>query len=857
MEGGVAGPQPQEGSYTQPHRNLSTHDAPSAEDTGYGQHPYSADAAQQQSQARDSGVHDRDDLGSAGEANYDRPYEGQGGHDESYDTQGSYDRGYAGQHSQGRPAAEGGSYHQPQPDPSDEAAASAAAQPQASMGSVSNPYLNQGGPGYDAHLNQGGSDYEERQGSGYNTHLNRGDSGCDDRGQPGYDTHQNTSGSAYDQGSYTHGADKEGPGASDRTGGVPVASRDQEPSKHESGERQFLPHPSIGSGFTGSYTIRRRTEDSHDSGTWFQPQGLEPAPQPHLAGHVHQQAEPQYRHHSQQQPQDQQVAHERDQFDVAPSQHEPSYDEDQPPSQRSELGYSQYVERPRQDQQAAPQGDQFEDAPSQYQPSHGEYGQGQPLSQQQAEPQHSQYQHEPSSYQQQQQQQPSYNEFQLQAQQAEPEYTQYQEEGARQQLSASPLYRQEQQHVHSPGEHGATPQPGPYTQEPQRQELPGQQYPYDQVAPLSQHEGFDLGQPQQESSQYGQQHQGAAQQQDVQPPNRHYGRGSSDYHQAEPQRPRYHSEGGLQHQRDLPHTSQHGHPSQQQGAALPEEDEQYEHALPPMHAQDGQAAAGDPAGRGLAAPYHQHEQFTPQFEPEVLYESPQAQLQLEHRQSVPEDTVPGPQHDHSRDEEPLQQSDHREHFQRAPQAQQAKRAGYDEPSLQYQQTGPLYEQQESAAVQSQQGELPYGQSAASSQQRQPEFELSQPQEAPAQSASQQHVAGLTTPPAEQHIPAASRSDDNEGVEAQQELEHASEEGPAGSGVTPSNPSSGELTVLSVCVLCLQRLPHPVSALLPRAPHCHPPFQPFFPTPPHFHNPTSFEPAYPPSPTHSPCTVPLG
>lgn len=669
-----------------------------------------------------------------------------------------------------------------------------------------------GGPGYNDDRQESG--YNDAQGSGYNTHPNHGDSGYDAREGSGYNTHQNTLGSAYDQ-TYAGRADRDAPGASEWTGSILVNRSEGAPATHETSTQHFVPHPSIGSGFTGTYSIRHCTEHSHDSGTWFQPPMWQSAPQDQSVSHMHQQAQPQYSRYDQQQLQDQQVAPQHAYYQGTPSQYQPFLHEHQPQDQRAE---PQYGQTPEQYQQEAPQRDHFEHAPSQHQPGYDDYQHAQLQDQQQEGPQYSRYQHEPAPYhhhqqQQQQPQQAGYGGYRLQAQQSEPEYSQFQEEQARQQLPASPPYRQERQPEPFPGQQEVDAQLGQHAYEPtQRQNLLMQRARYDQADSLSQqaqpqHAGIYSAPQQQGSQQYGEQHQGAPQDQDVLPQQRQYDGAPSESHRAELQHG-HQDESALQHQRDVPHTSQHEHssqqhwsvPPQQGGASLRGDVEPYERAMPQAaatHGQDGQAAAWNQAALGHAPRYEQrsqHEQIPPEFEPDVLSEAPQTQLQHDYRQSGPERTVPPPQHEHPQEEEPRRQSDHREHFQMGPfQPQQAEGVGRAEPSLQYQQAGQqLAKQQVAVGVQSLQGERLPDQPAPSFQPHQPGPELSQPQQALSQSAAQEDGFGLATSQAEMHMLGPSQPAHLAATEPQHQPEHGSEESSAGPDV-PSANTSGELT----------------------------------------------------------------
>lgn len=787
-----AGPPPQEDSYPR-YPNSATYDDPSATHASY-DHRNSADAAQPQLQARRQAS---TQLGT-GELSH-------AGHDESwgqrqeqpYNMEGSYERPYAGQPSQDQ--SEGNAPHQPEADQwvsPEEVYARGAGQQQPNMGSGYDAPPHRGGAEYGANLlNRQGSGYDTRWstgGSDYNAHLNPGGSG--------YNTHPNTEGSAYDQ-SYTRGANQAQPDNSAWTGDIPAASAYQAaPMHHEASHPQPMTHP-MPAGFTGTYSIRRRTEHSSDSGTWFQPSSRwqqQPVTQDEPVAAMFAQAEPQHSQYEQAPQQEserrygqyehaplqyQQKLPQRHDFEHAPSQYQqavpqPSHDEkQQAPAQRdgfehAPVHYQQPESSRGNSQQPVPRGDQSQHAPPQYlQPEPG-YQSERWFPDQQAEHQYHQYQHAPSQ-QQQQQQQPSYD-YQHrppQEQHAQPEHSQYQHTG----WGAQPPNQQEspdQQEAHShhhqyqhdlPQRQGSLQQQDEYTEAQQHQAQP-------------QHEHEDQVQSQQVFPRYGQHEQMPFQQQQQQQmvqQDRQYEHAPSDFHQPQLQHGQYRAEAVTQHQLDMPsQTGQEERLLQQQGGAAQHEvDEQYQRARPeqaaPIQAQHGEDVAWHQAEAPTPAQSHwrpsQQDQVMPQRE-QALPQYERGAGAEEQQQAEPFDT---------------------QYERRSLQHQQAE-AHYDlhdEPAQQPQQAEPQYEQHhdlEAAARPSPHEDLPAGHSAFSHHQ-QSEPELPQVQQAPSQPASQEdaELQGNAPDLAEHHsVPTPAQPDQ---FEAQQALRE-----PAGHAERPDH-----------------------------------------------------------------------
>ena len=850
MGSSFAAPPPQGGSYL-PYPSHRTRDEPSRH-ASY-DYAYSADAAQPQLQARGQASAQLD----SGEPSRVGRYDSQGQRqDQPYNMEDSYSRPPAGQPSQDQPhdSVDVFSDH-PGADrwvrPGD-AFAREADQQQPNLGSGSDAplnrrgseyvadLLNSHGSGYDTHLDAGGSGYDTHLNtgaSGYDTHLNTGGSDYDTHPNTGgsdYDTHPDTGGSGYDTqpdtGAPVYGHSYTG-GANNRnapdgwTEGIPAAGdRQAAPIHHE-------PHPvshPMPAGFTGSYSIRRRTEHSSDSGTWFQPPSWRPVPPDEV---LYEQAQPQYSQYDQAPLQDRQAEPQYGQYEHRPSQHqqpEPRHHD----FQYASANYQQQEPSFNQNQQAVQQRDGFEHAPSHYQQPEPGY-QSEYRFQDQQEPQYSQHQHAPPQQQQQQQQQqqlqeqeqqqeqlqPSYAEYQHrqpQVQPAEPVYSQYQREQWQYQLP-SPQHPQDQWQAHLSGQQEANPQHGQYEYEmPRRQDAVQQQSQYDEASyhyaqPQHEHDGQAL--PQQEFPQYEQREQEPYQQQQQQQMSqqyRQYQHAPSDLHQAQPQHGHY-NEAVAQHQLDTPsHLGQYDSNLSQGGALQREEDEQYQHARPEpqqtaaMETQEGEAVAWHQAEvphPAQSEPPSQHEQLMPQHEREARYESPRAEPQQVYRQPAFEHSWPEPEHGNTQAGLP-QQSDQTERLQADAGAGAGAGAGaeagaveqqqadpqsgkpeepllprqqydhdqYEESALQRQQAEPQHEQhQETAALQPWHEDLPAGRSALP---HKAESELSQqPGQVPSQSAT--HEGGLqggarehAVSQAEQYIPTAPQPDQFEAQEAQ-------------------------------------------------------------------------------------------
>ena len=714
------GPQPQEGSY-RPYSNHAAHDEPSIGHADFDYTP-ATDAVQPQLQARGPSFAQP----STGEASRAGAHEGEARQEQPHNMEGSYTRPYAGRPSQGE-ADQVVAPHQPQ---------------------VA-PWLSPDG----AYAREA----SQQQPSGYEFHQHTGVLGYHQQLNPGATAHDQV---------YTGGANRDHTDPSDWTGSIPVVRWQQAAPGQEAAEQlEPVTHPMLGGSFTGSYSVRRRTEHTSDSGTWFQPW------QPQ---HQDQQTEPLYSHYGHPQ---------RDQFEHAPAQYQ---------YQQPEPSYDEY-------QQGVSQHGQFEHAPAQRQqpqPSYGEYQQG--------VSQHGQFDHAPAQH---QQMEPSYDEYQhhpqLQAEQAE--YSQHQHAPPQQQPSyddyqhaqwqgqpASHQYHQDQQQAYSPGQQEATLQHDQYEYElPQRQQSLRQEDRYDQDR-LSSHQAqplreYDVAvQSQREVfPQYGQHEQGPFQEQQMPPQNRQCEHAPSEYHQAQLQSGHY-DEAVPQHELDMPsHPDQHEPLSQQQrGPSQQEGFEWYERAMPqsqqaaPMLTQDGTRHQADirPDSGQYEQPF-QHEHDAP-------YEAPQSQAQQMYEQSAPEHTVTVPSYERTEAALPWQ-SDQYEHFQAGASQEQESEAHHDQCEklpLQYQQAGPQYEQQDSpAAPPSQQRELPFGSSAPSFQRPQAESELSQPQPVPLQPAgtvhedatSQWNECELAASQLEPDIPAATQPDQFEAEETQHE--HAEHE----------------------------------------------------------------------------------
>ena len=777
-----AGPPPQEDSYPfYPHS--PTRDDPSARHASY-DHRYSADAAQPQLQARGP---NSAQLSTREPSHAGRNESQAQRQDQPYNREGSYERPYAGQPSQDQSV--GNAPHQPEADhwvTPDEAYARGTGQQQPNMGSAYDAPLHGGDPEYGANL-------LNRQGSGHDTHLNTGGSGYDAQlgpGGSGYNTHPNTGPSAYDQ-SYSGGANQAQPDNSAWTGGTPAV-----PMHHQALHPQPMTHP-MPAGFTGTYSVRRRTEHSSDSGTWFQPSSSwqqQPVPQDAPMAGVSHQADPQHSQYGQAPRQEaearygqyqheplqyQQAVPQGHDFEHAPSQYQqpqPSQDQNQQaPAQRDSfehapVHYQQPESRHGDSQQAVPQADQSQRSPPQHLwPEAGsQYDHRFP--DQQAEPQHRQYQHAPFQQQQQQQQQPSYDyqHRQPQEQQAEPEHSQYQQRWGSQSPNQHEVDSQRNQYQHDlPRRQGSLQQQDEYSEAQQHQAQP-------------QHEHGDRVQSQQLFPQYGQREQMPFQQQQQQQQqmlqqDRQYEHAPSDFHPPQLQYGQYSGEAVTQHQLDRPsHAVLRLPAAVADGAPFHQDEfevEQYQHARPEQAAPTQAQHGGDAAWHQTEAPNPAQSYWRP---------SQHEQVMPQHEQGMPQHEQVLPQREHGAGAEEQQQAEpfDNQHEQPSLRHQQgaAHHDRYDEPGLQYQQAAPQYEPHhnlESAARLSPQEGSPVDRSAFSHRQ-QSEPEPPQFQQAPSQPAGREDAELQGNAPeaamsgAEQYIPTPAQPDQFEAEQAWRE-----------------------------------------------------------------------------------------